>query len=95
MSLTNRERDVVDLLTVFGLSNRQIGIALSLKTDTVRYYLQHVMDKLGLHKAPGCSEVETLKERTNEHASLMVVVLVSVRYGHLYVEAGLLPRYWP
>lgn len=45
--LTKREKDVVELLAQ-GMSNREISEQLHLSEHTIRNYLQHVFDKLGV-----------------------------------------------
>ena len=45
--LTNREQDVVRLV-VEGLGNREIAQQLSLSQHTVKNYLFHIFDKLGI-----------------------------------------------
>lgn len=45
--LTKREKEIVALIAE-GLSNREASARLQLKESTVRNYLQHVFDKLGV-----------------------------------------------
>jgi DNA-binding NarL/FixJ family response regulator len=45
--LTKREREIVDLLCM-GLSNRDIAAQLKLSDHTIRNYVQHIFDKLGV-----------------------------------------------
>lgn len=46
--LTSREREVMQHV-VLGLNDREIGAALHLATDTVKYHLKQVYQKLNLH----------------------------------------------
>lgn len=48
-SLTAREREVLDLL-VEGLDNRTIAAQLFVSEATVKFHLQNIMNKLGVHK---------------------------------------------
>ena len=45
--LTKRERDIVVMIAE-GLSNRETSARLGLSESTVRNYLQHIYDKLGV-----------------------------------------------
>jgi DNA-binding NarL/FixJ family response regulator len=46
--LTQRELEVM-LHVVRGLNDREIGEAIHIATDTVKYHLKHVYNKLGIH----------------------------------------------
>lgn len=46
--LTSRELEVMQHV-VCGLNDREIGIALQIATDTVKYRLKQVYSKLGIH----------------------------------------------
>jgi DNA-binding NarL/FixJ family response regulator len=48
-TLTDRERHVIDLLAVFGLSNRQLAITLSRSQNSIKKHMASIMDKLGCH----------------------------------------------
>ncbi len=45
--LTERERDILRNLAC-GMSNKEIGLALSISPHTVKAHLRHILDKLGL-----------------------------------------------
>jgi DNA-binding NarL/FixJ family response regulator len=46
--LTERETQVLQLL-VDGRTNRQIGVALGLSENTIKYHLRNILEKLHLH----------------------------------------------
>lgn len=46
VSLTPREKDVLDLLP-YGYSNTQIAVQLSITTHTAKFHVQSILDKLG------------------------------------------------
>lgn len=48
--LSAQESRVVDLIACFGLSDRQIGLAMGIAENTVSEYLRSVMNKLGFSK---------------------------------------------
>ena len=54
-SLTDRERDVLQLLAE-GKSNKEIADALSLGTRTVETYRAQIMDKLNIHSVAGLTK---------------------------------------
>jgi DNA-binding NarL/FixJ family response regulator len=45
--LTKRENEVLKQLT-FGLTNKEIGMALSISYETVKEHVQHILKKLGV-----------------------------------------------
>jgi DNA-binding NarL/FixJ family response regulator len=45
--LTERERDILRYVAN-GMSNKEIGLALSISPHTVKAHLRHILDKLGL-----------------------------------------------
>jgi len=45
--LTERERDILRYIAQ-GMSNKEIGLALSISPHTVKAHLRHILDKLGL-----------------------------------------------
>jgi two-component system response regulator DevR len=48
-SLTPRERDLLQLIAE-GLTNREIGVRMSLAEKTVKNYVSMMLSKLGLHR---------------------------------------------
>lgn len=48
VALTERERDVLTLLTSGVTSNRELAAALFVSENTVKYHLRHILDKLHL-----------------------------------------------
>lgn len=48
-SLTNRERQILALIAE-GLTNREIGVRMSLAEKTVKNYVSALLGKLGLHR---------------------------------------------
>ncbi len=47
--LTDRERDVLELLVTGVTSNRELAARLSISENTVKYHLRNILDKLHLH----------------------------------------------
>jgi two-component system, NarL family, nitrate/nitrite response regulator NarL len=47
-SLTSREREIVLLLALGGLSNKEVGRRLNLSEGTVKVHLHNVYSKLGV-----------------------------------------------
>jgi DNA-binding NarL/FixJ family response regulator len=50
--LTTREREVAELIAE-GLSNKEIARRLHLTLGTVKYYVHHILDKMGLQSRVG------------------------------------------
>jgi DNA-binding NarL/FixJ family response regulator len=48
VQMTNREREVVDLIAE-GLSNKEIAVRLKIATDTVKSHVHNILEKLELH----------------------------------------------
>ena len=47
--LTDRERDVLELLVTGITSNRELADHLSISENTIKYHLRNILDKLHLH----------------------------------------------
>jgi two-component system, NarL family, nitrate/nitrite response regulator NarL len=47
-SLTSREREIVLLLALGGLSNKEVGRRLNLSEGTVKVHLHNIYSKLGV-----------------------------------------------
>ena len=54
--LTAREREVLEMMAK-GLSNQEIGEALSISPESVKIHLKHIFEKLGVTKRVECALV--------------------------------------
>lgn len=54
--LTAREREVLEMMAK-GLSNQEIGEALSISPESVKIHLKHIFEKLGVAKRVECALV--------------------------------------
>lgn len=47
--VTNREREIIELIVERGLSNKEIAMHLNVATYTIKSHVQHILMKLGVH----------------------------------------------
>ena len=82
-ALTNREREVLDLLAQ-GMTNKEIGEALVITTNTVKRHLKSIFEKL---------EVDTRSAATVRAISLRIVRTTCVA-AQLSPPLSVLKRNW-